>query len=79
MMEKLSQSWGSRMMMMRLLISQHEGFQNSWQEVQSRRFSYAIELIPPSGRVKMIFSEFVFAEVYLSGLTSTIPASGFFT
>jgi len=69
---------GSRMMM-RLLLNESGEAQNSWQDVQAGRFSYAIELMNPSGRVKMIFSEYLLAEVDLRGKGAPDITASFFT
>ena len=68
---------GSRMMM-RMLVEESGRLENSWQKVQAGRFSYAVELIPPIGRVRMIFGDFIFAEVDLNGQDSSGPLAGFF-
>jgi hypothetical protein len=68
---------GSRMMM-RLMLNESGEVQNSWQEVQAGRFSYAVELMNGSGRVKMIFSDFLLAEVDLRGKDAPQVADSFF-
>ena len=68
---------GSRTMM-RLQLNESGQVQNSWQDVQAGRFSYAVELMNSSGRVKMIFSDFLYAEVDLRGEDTPAANSVFF-
>ena len=63
---------GSRAMI-RLLVSEHGILPNRWIEVQEGRFSYAVELLPGRGRVKMILGDYLAAEVDLISDWDTEP------
>lgn len=56
---------GSRMLS-RVVISDNGQAAAGWIEVQPCHFSYAAELTPDGGRVKMIFADYLAAEVLLN-------------
>jgi hypothetical protein len=52
-------------MMSRVLVVADESIFNSWEDVQTERFTYAVEILRGRGRVKMILRGYLAAEVDL--------------